>query len=273
MTTLSSQQQIRVRDFIADHRGLVVKLGAVWGAFALMEVGKALYFNGIATPIVYLLLYSTYLYLPWFLFSIVCGLVAVRTSGLPVFDKTALRVHLPIAMLMVVIHVLTLTSAYWLFWPERVARVTFGFVLGEQAVKWAHFELLAYFILLYVWRRHLTAYSVGASESDVLTNESELSLVTETGMVKLRSEQIDCVLADDNYVIVHANEREHRIRGTLKQMLGQLKGDQFHQTHRSAVVNMDKVKEIGNQRLILQSGNKVPVSRRRYRQLLEEFNR
>ncbi len=273
MTTLSPQPQIRVRDFIADHRGLVIKLGAVWGAFALMEVGKAFYFSGAATPVVYYLLYSTYLYLPWFLFSIVCGLVAARTSELPIFDKTALRVHLPVALLMVVIHVLTLTSAFWLFWPERVTRVTFGFVLGEQAVKWAHFELLAYFILLYIWRRHLTACSTDQAESGALADENELALVTETGMVKLRSEQIDCILADDNYVIVHANEREHRIRGTLKQMLVQLQGDQFHQTHRSAVVNMDKVKEIGNQRLILQSGSKVPVSRRRYRQLLEAFNR
>lgn len=264
---------VRLMDFLAEHRDLVFKLGFVWAMFALMEIGKAFYFNGAATPVFYYALFSAYLYMPWFLFSMVCGLAAQKTLDLPLFSKSSLQIHLPIALVVVVLHVLVLTSAYWVFWPERVSRVSFGFVLGEQAVKWAHFEMLAYFILLYVWRRRLTTRSEAVGGPISKGNAEELSLVTDNGMVKLHSEQIECILADDNYVIVHSGNRQHRIRGTLKEMLSQLRGDEFQQTHRSAVVNMNKVKEIGSQRLVLQSGNRIPVSRRRYRQLMEAFSR
>lgn len=238
-----------------------------------MEIGKGFYFNGLATPLLQYLVFGCYLYFPWFVISIVCGTLASRTLGFPIFHHRSLRLHLPVAIIFAVFHVLLLTSAYWIFWPERVSQVSFQFVLGEQALKWAHFEVLAYFILLLVWRRQLAQGTASEDQDYGRTTGKQLALVTDSGVVKLDQEQVHWLLADDNYVIVHTSDRKLRVRSTLKEMLRQLQADHFQQAHRSAIVNMNKVREIGSQRLVLDSGCRVPVSRRRHRQLLDAFSR
>lgn len=237
-----------------------------------MEVAKAFYFNGSDTNFAYYLLYGIYLYLPWLLFSLAVGFLAQRFIYLSLWEKTSLFVHVPIALSWAAIHVLILTSAYWVFWPQRVAEVSVGFVLGEQAVKWFHFEILAYFFLLGLWRHRILKSDAIQASSSTADGSGSLLLVTDSGVVKLQPNDIHWLLADDNYVIVHSEHRKIRVRGTMKDMLSQLQNDQFQQTHRSAIVNMTKVQEIGNQRLILQSGSRVPVSRRRHRQLVAAFN-
>ncbi len=238
-----------------------------------MEIGKGFYFNGAQTPLIYYFLFGTYLYLPWFVMSVVAGMLASTSLSYSVFHRRSLLLHLPVAISFALIHVLVLTSAYWLFWPERVSRVTFQFVLGEQAVKWVHFELLAYFILLFLWRRQLSSETDPGNRNGAEEGDEQLALTTDAGVIRLDKDQVDWLLADDNYVIVHANERQLRVRGTMKEMLRQLHADHFQQAHRSAIVNMRKVREIGNQRVVLESGCRVPVSRRRHRKLLEAFNR
>ena len=251
---------------------MVLALAALWTAFIIMEIAKAVYFNGFGTPLLIYLLFGAYLYLPWFAISVFCGVLAQYRQHLPLFSTSSLLFHLPIALAVSTLHVLVLTSAWWVFWPERVTQVSFGFVLGEQAFKWAHFEILAYFLLIALWRRQLNN---GENNSELSggAESGELSLMTDTGLVKLNAEQIEWLLADDNYVVIHADARTIRVRATMKEMLSQLHGKQFQQTHRSAIVNMAKVKEVGSQRVTLDSGCRVPVSRRRHRQLLEAFNR
>lgn len=264
------------QELLRKHSTLLLSLAAVWFAFVAMEVGKGFYFNGNNTPFFYYLVFGLYLYVPWFLFSVICGQLAYRTRLFSFFSNQSLRVHVPIACLFAILHVLVLTSAYWVFWPERVSRVSFQFVFGEQAIQWMHFELLAYFILLHVWRRQLVETETSGSAQSESDNSSQLALSTDSGVVKVDQEQVEWLLADDNYVIVHTAERKLRVRSTLKEMLAQLKrlqGNHFLQAHRSAIVNMNKVREIGSQRLVLNSGHRVPVSRRRHRQLLEAFNR
>ncbi|MCG8413780.1 MAG: LytTR family transcriptional regulator [Pseudomonadales bacterium] len=255
-----------------QHRVLVVSLAAVWLGFVIMEVAKGIYFNGSDTPFVHYTLFGLYLYLPWFGVSVGLAYLAKQTLPHSLLSSPALSLHVPTSLLWAGCHVLILTSAYWVFWLERVARVTFDFVLGEQAFKWFHFEVLAYFLLLSIWRRELKkseAINASSSSSD---GNGMLSLLTDSGTVRMKIDEIDWLLADDNYVIVHSAQRKVRVRGTMKEMLKQLHQGHFKQTHRSAIVNMSKVREIGNQRITLTSGYRVPVSRRRHRQLVEALN-
>lgn len=94
-----------------------------------------------------------------------------------------------------------------------------------------------------------------------------------TGDTVLRLEQIDYLEAARNYIAVHAGGREYIVRDTMVNVSRKLSGGSFARTHRSFIVNIDKVKEIrahdSGQRIILTSGEDVPLSRS-YR---DEFTR
>ena len=259
--------------FAREHKSLLWKIAAVWLLFVATEVGKGVYSNALNTPFLRYCLLGLYLYFPWFLISIGCGIATKSTLDKPLLGPETLRIHLPFAFTAVALHLLMLTSAYWLFWPERVVNVSFAFVFGEQTVKWLHFEVIAYLLLVYIWRRRLLNGELNSPKQQANTGPHQLALDTDRGLIKLDCEQVDWLLADDNYVIVHTRGRELRVRSTLKDMMSQLHGEQFQQTHRSAIVNMNRVAEIGSQRLVLDTGTRVPVSRRKHRKLVEAFNR
>jgi hypothetical protein len=89
----------------------------------------------------------------------------------------------------------------------------------------------------------------------------------------LRLEDIDYLEAARNYVAVHAGDSEYIVRDTMTNLLRKLSTGPFERTHRSFIVNIDKIREIrteeSGQRIILTSGKEVPLSRG-YR---DEFNR
>ena len=97
------------------------------------------------------------------------------------------------------------------------------------------------------------------------TTADRLIVQSGTGTSVLRLEEIDYLEAARNYVGVHANGREYIIRETMTNLLQRLTAGSFQRTHRSFIVNIDKVKEIrtvdGGQRVFLTSGDDVPLSR------------
>jgi len=92
-----------------------------------------------------------------------------------------------------------------------------------------------------------------------------LIVQTGTGDSVLRLEQIDYLVAARNYISVHAGGREYIIRDTMINVLRKLSGGPFARTHRSFIVNIDKIKEIrtvdAGQLIVLTSGEDVPLSR------------
>ena len=80
--------------------------------------------------------------------------------------------------------------------------------------------------------------------------------------------------AEDYYVRVHTPERRTLVRLPLKTLAGQLDADRFVRVHRSAIVNLSRVREMeplvsGDQRLVLSDGTELRVSRT-YRAVLDE---
>ncbi|HEV8366561.1 MAG TPA: LytTR family DNA-binding domain-containing protein [Pyrinomonadaceae bacterium] len=90
---------------------------------------------------------------------------------------------------------------------------------------------------------------------------------TSTGELILDVDEIDWIEADDYYAAVHARAGRHLIRESLTSLEQRLDRSQFLRTHRSAIVNVDRVcelrKEAGEAFLILRNGVRIPVSRRR----------
>jgi len=92
-------------------------------------------------------------------------------------------------------------------------------------------------------------------------------LVVQTGQGTnvLRLEQIDYLEAARNYVAVHAEGREYVVRETMGRLSAQLSGGRFARTHRSFIVNMDRIREVRTvdtkPRVFLSCGADVPLSR------------
>ena len=99
-----------------------------------------------------------------------------------------------------------------------------------------------------------------------------LLVPTATGDLVLDSEEIDWIEADDYYAAIHARGKRHLIRESLNSLEHRLDARQFVRAHRSAIVNLDRVRELrgeaaGETVLVLKDGTRVPVSRRRREQV------
>jgi len=164
-------------------------------------------------------------------------------------------------------------------------RYVFGDLPGELFYEYLK-DFRAYwgFVALIYLYRHILLRLQG--EAQFLTEGKEDSLqsaqpVTDRFLVKklgreflVKVDHIDWIEASGNYVNLHVGERLYPLRETMAGIQQRLVGQGFARVHRSAIVNLDRVREIepfdtGDARAHLLGGGVVPVSRR-YRQALKE---
>jgi two-component system LytT family response regulator len=83
---------------------------------------------------------------------------------------------------------------------------------------------------------------------------------------------IDWISADDYYAEIHAGPHSFLARESLAALEQKLAGGRFARVHRSAIVNLDRVREIradGREQVcVLRDGTELPVSRSRRQALL-----
>jgi two-component system LytT family response regulator len=105
-----------------------------------------------------------------------------------------------------------------------------------------------------------------------------LVVPTAAGELVLDVDEIDWIEADDYYAAVHARGRRHLLRESLASLAERLAGARFVRAHRSALVNVARVRELrgepsGETVLVLRDGTRVPVSRRRREEVVEMLRR
>jgi two-component system LytT family response regulator len=101
---------------------------------------------------------------------------------------------------------------------------------------------------------------------------------TTTGELVLDAEEIDWIEADDYYAAVHTRGRRHLIRESLASLEARLDPARFVRVHRSAIINLERVREYradssGDRAVLLRDGTRIPVSRRRRELVLELLRR
>jgi len=82
------------------------------------------------------------------------------------------------------------------------------------------------------------------------------------------ADTIDWIEAADYYALIHAAGESHLLRETMNELAERLDPAKFFRAHRSAIVNLDRVKEIhplfrGDRTLVLADGTHVRLSRSR----------
>jgi two-component system LytT family response regulator len=96
---------------------------------------------------------------------------------------------------------------------------------------------------------------------------SERLIVKSSGRVFfVRTEEIDWVEASGNYVKIHTKSDAHLLRESMKNMEGKLDPKTFVRIHRSAIVNIDHIKELepwfhGEYIVIMRDGTRLTASR------------
>lgn len=99
-------------------------------------------------------------------------------------------------------------------------------------------------------------------------------------VIVVEAEQIDWIEAADYYVSLHVSApsgaASHLLRETMDDLEKQLDPDKFVRVHRSAIVNLDRVREIhplfrGDCTLVLADGAHVKLSRGRRKYFEEKF--
>ena len=178
-------------------------------------------------------------------------------------------------------------------WPRAVI----GHTIGSVIFAFGHFVLMVAMRIpwyavngqAYVWREPFVSNLIVEYQKDIKIYIGFVLLIaayqyyrrsrdatdpvladrlvvqTGTGESVLKFAAIDYLRADRNYVTVHAGGREFITRDTMTNVLKRLSGGSFVRTHRSYIVNIDKISEIrsvdSSQRVFLTSGDDVPLSR------------
>lgn len=139
----------------------------------------------------------------------------------------------------------------------------------------------AFLTVIYLYRFVLRRWQGEAEFISEGNEDVAAEPVTDRFLVKklgreflVKVDHIDWIEASGNYVNLHVGGRLYPLRETMAGILLKLDGRGFARVHRSAIVNLDRVREIepfdtGDARAHLLDGGMVPVSRR-YRQELKD---
>jgi two-component system LytT family response regulator len=105
-----------------------------------------------------------------------------------------------------------------------------------------------------------------------------LVVPTATAELVLDTSEIDWIQAEDYYAAIYALGKRHLIRESLASLEERLDPTSFVRVHRSAIVALDRVRELrstglGEWIVVLRDGTRVPVSRRRREQVAEAIRR
>jgi two-component system LytT family response regulator len=85
-------------------------------------------------------------------------------------------------------------------------------------------------------------------------------------------DEIDWIEAADNYVCLHCGVETHLLRETMSEVEARLAPARFVRIHRSAIVNIDRIKELqpwfrGDYHVILRDGTKLILTKNHRRKL------
>ncbi len=127
-------------------------------------------------------------------------------------------------------------------------------------------------------RGHLALLSkqvAPASKDKVGGDVDRLAIKSNGRIILLKTDEIDWIEAEHNYVRLHTRGVTHLIRETMSALEAKLSSKNFRRIHRSTIVNVERIKEIqpwfrGDAIVLLDNGQKLTASRN-FRDRLKEW--
>ncbi len=114
-------------------------------------------------------------------------------------------------------------------------------------------------------------------ERDKSQYEEKFLIRSASRVFFVRADEIDWIEAADYYVRLHAGDHSHMLRETMAELEARLDPEKFLRIHRSAIVNLSRVREAqikgGECALILRDGTSLRLSRSRREQIEKILSR
>ena len=83
------------------------------------------------------------------------------------------------------------------------------------------------------------------------------------GELVIPATDVDWIGADDYYACLHVGAKSHLLRESLASLETRLDPRRFARVHRSAIVQIDRIRELHGDEVVLRDGVRVAVSRRK----------
>jgi len=108
--------------------------------------------------------------------------------------------------------------------------------------------------------------TVDSLSHGVIADRERVAIKSGSKIIIVRSSSIEWIEAQGDYVILHAQKAHHLVRETMSMMEKRLDPRRFARIHRSAIVNLDFIRELrplwgGDYRVLLQDGTQLTLSR------------
>jgi two-component system LytT family response regulator len=94
-----------------------------------------------------------------------------------------------------------------------------------------------------------------------------LVVATPAGELVIPVAEIDWIGADDYYARLHVGAKSYLLREPLGSLETRLDPSRFVRIHRAAIVQLDRIRELRGDEVMLRDGCRIPVSRRRRAEL------
>jgi hypothetical protein len=179
------------------------------------------------------------------------------------------------------VHIATMLGVRW--WVYRLAggQYHFGQVGARLLYEYRKdaFSFLLLIGIIALWRRYprVMARDSPAPAAAAPSREPVFLVTDRDATLPVRASQIDWIEAQGNYVALHVAGRTHLLRQPMKQVEATLAGWPFLRTHRSAMVNRDRISRVAGDwvelapRLPGKEAERAPLSDRRRGLVLKEL--
>ena len=152
---------------------------------------------------------------------------------------------------------------------DRLPIVVFVTAYDEYAIR--AFEVNAVDYLLKPFDRDRFRRAVDRAKTQVRRGNRprypERLVVKSTGrIVFVKTDEVDWIEAEGNYVQLHVGSNSHLLRMTIGSLEHHLDPAQFVRIHRSQIVNIDRIRELkpwwhGEYHVVLKDGTRLTLSR------------
>lgn len=110
--------------------------------------------------------------------------------------------------------------------------------------------------------------------NDIEKNKNHYILIkNKSNTYKIYSNEITYIEVQKKNMLIHTINKDFDVRYSLEKVEKDLNLDKFVRCHKSFLVNLTYVENIKSNTAILDSGEEIPVSRYRYKEVKEQFLR
>lgn len=186
--------------------------------------------------------------------------------------RRALPIHLMAALVAGLAVNVLLHTLLWLLGTDRVPFASLPDVIRRDTLDHAHLNLLVYAMVVatvhWVDGRKGTERGRGRESDGGSGYASRLTARRRDTFTIVPVDDVDWIEAADDYACLHVGTRRHLTDDRLHLLEQRLDPSRFVRVHRSALVNLTRVREIvdgrwGDAVAVLRDGTRVRVSRTR----------